>query len=519
MQFTRQIIHRRIYILMLMAIVATLPLSEYVLSMAEIFMAANYLLEGKYKEKWKNLISKKFALINLSLFVILIIGLIYTTDYEYAFKDIKIKLPLLFFPVIISTSEKLNKKELFAVFSVFILALLVSCGINVFTATGIRGMSRFVSHIRFGLLIDIGIFAIIYALLKYRLYKKSYSILLYFIASFFVAYLVFTGNFTGIIVFGLSIFIFLIYFFFKAQKILTKLSLMLSVLIFSFLFLHPIVKNYKLLYLKNNEINFQQLEEHTKNGNSYLHDTINLITENGYYIRQYICETELEAEWNKQSIITYSTKDSATKFNNAVLIRYMTSKNLRKDEEGMSKMTNEDVAAVEKGITNYRFLTMNAFEKRIYKILWEFQEYKYLGSANGHSVIQRFIYVDVAWQIIKSNYLFGVGTGDVKLVFQEMYVNMDTGLKEENQHRAHNQFLTTWVSYGIIGLLLFIFVLVYPFFFKNKDVSFLYIAFFIIIVLSMLTEDTLETQTGVSIFAFFNMFLFYNTEKNESKNS
>jgi hypothetical protein len=29
----------------------------------------------------------------------------------------------------------------------------------------------------------------------------------------------------------------------------------------------------------------------------------------------------------------------------------------------------------------------------------------------------------------------------------------------------------------------------------------------------MLTEDTLETQTGVSIFAFFNSFLFYNTTK------
>jgi len=515
MQITRQIIHRRIYILMLMAIVATLPLSEYVLSMAEIFMATNYLLEGRYKQKWQHLISDKFALLNLSLFVILILGLIYTIDYEYAFKDIKIKLPLLFFPVIISTSERLNKKELFTVFSVFILSLLISCGINIFTATEIRGMSRFVSHIRFGLLIDIGIFAITFAVFKYKIYKKGYSIIFYLILIFFIIYLIFTGNFTGIVVFGISLFIFLIYFAIKIHKIWIKIPIILGVLVFLYLFLNPIIKNYKLLYLSDNKINFQQLDEKTKKGNTYLHDTINLITENGYYIRQYLCEEELQEEWNKRSTFDYLNANG--KFNKAVLIRYMTSKNIRKDAEGMLNMTDEDIKAVENGITNYRFSKMNAFEKRIYKILWEFQEYKYLKSANGHSVIQRFIYVKIAWHIIKNNYLFGIGTGDLNIAFQDAYASMETGLDEENQHRAHNQFLTMWITFGIIGLLLFVFVLVYPLIYKKKELSFLYIAFFIIIVLSMLTEDTLETQTGVSIFAFFNIFLFYNTAKNEDK--
>jgi len=33
-----------------------------------------------------------------------------------------------------------------------------------------------------------------------------------------------------------------------------------------------------------------------------------------------------------------------------------------------------------------------------------------------------------------------------------------------------------------------------------------YLSFFIIAVISFLTEDTLETQAGVTFFAFFNSF-------------
>jgi O-antigen ligase len=93
-----------------MACVVALPLSEYVLSMAEIFLAANFLAEGKYKEKFNSLKSDRFALLNLSLFFMLIIGLLYTSDYAYAMKDIRIKLPLLLCPIIFSTTSKMSKK-------------------------------------------------------------------------------------------------------------------------------------------------------------------------------------------------------------------------------------------------------------------------------------------------------------------------------------------------------------------------------------------------------------------------
>ncbi|QQR96106.1 MAG: hypothetical protein IPJ93_05450 [Bacteroidota bacterium] len=75
--------------------------------------------------------------------------------------------------------------------------------------------------------------------------------------------------------------------------------------------------------------------------------------------------------------------------------------------------------------------------------------------------------------------------------------------------RSHNQFLAVAVALGIPALLLFIVMLFYPVFQFQYSGSFLYLTFWITAFLSMLTEDTLETQAGVSFFIFFNcLFLF-----------
>jgi putative Ca2+/H+ antiporter (TMEM165/GDT1 family) len=52
-------------------------------------------------------------------------------------------------------------------------------------------------------------------------------------------------------------------------------------------------------------------------------------------------------------------------------------------------------------------------------------------------------------------------------------------------------------------------VVFYPLFYKRKYLDYFYIVFFIAFALSLLTEDTLETQAGVTFYALFNcLFLF-----------
>jgi len=128
--------------------------------------------------------------------------------------------------------------------------------------------------------------------------------------------------------------------------------------------------------------------------------------------------------------------------------------------------------------------------------------------ADGHSLIQRIIYWKGALKIIGDNVWFGTGTGDVDQAFKEYYESTDTGLSTEFQHRAHNQFLSIMIAFGVVGLLWFILSLIFPLIWvKRLDYGF-YI-FTIITVLSFLWEDTLETQAGVSFYAFFNCFYLF----------
>ena len=43
----------------------------------------------------------------------------------------------------------------------------------------------------------------------------------------------------------------------------------------------------------------------------------------------------------------------------------------------------------------------------------------------------------------------------------------------------------------------------------KRNRNYLYLIFMFIMMLSMFTEDTLETQIGVTLFAFFNSFLVF----------
>jgi O-antigen ligase len=105
------------------------------------------------------------------------------------------------------------------------------------------------------------------------------------------------------------------------------------------------------------------------------------------------------------------------------------------------------------------------------------------------------------------NLLFGVGTGDLKKSFKEQYNRHHTKLEEKNQLRAHNQFLTFFITYGVVGGVLFFLFFFYPLVFKSIRSNPYYVVLIVIYAISFLTEDTLETQVGVTFYAFFHPFI------------
>ena len=60
----------------------------------------------------------------------------------------------------------------------------------------------------------------------------------------------------------------------------------------------------------------------------------------------------------------------------------------------------------------------------------------------------------------------------------------------------------------------FLFVLIYPAAVKKFDMRDIYFWFWIILMCSMLTEDTFETQAGATFYGFLNVLFFFGTRMN-----
>ena len=131
-------------------------------------------------------------------------------------------------------------------------------------------------------------------------------------------------------------------------------------------------------------------------------------------------------------------------------------------------------------------------------------------------VWQRLEFWRASWGIIKDNMLTGVGTGDMNEAFQQQYDKMKSRLSPDQRWRSHNQFLSIFVGFGIFGLLWFLFAILYPPVALGKFKDFFFLVFFIIAMLSMIPEDTIESQLGVTFFAFFYSFFLF-ARKEEDK--
>jgi len=107
--------------------------------------------------------------------------------------------------------------------------------------------------------------------------------------------------------------------------------------------------------------------------------------------------------------------------------------------------------------------------------------------------------------VFKDNWMFGVGTGDVKDACIEEFkrLNFEYGVKEFNN--MHCQYLQTGVMLGIAGLLLLILMWAFPFFTALYKGEILYASFLLIIIINALTASLL-TASGVLFYAFFNAF-------------
>jgi hypothetical protein len=491
--------HDNFHLFGICALAIGLPTSKVILSLGMMLLILNLILEGSFASYWQNLKSNKFFHFLLLFWSFHLISLIWTTDFNYAWNDIRIKLTMLIIPLIFSVKPIQKSTQLLLILGLFITTLIFTSFYNFASYQhwignkvndDIRSLSLFGSHIRYGILIAIGGGICLYYI---KLLQSPKKWIFLPILLWFSYYTYFSQIISGLLALIVIILTFLIFEALKKSISLGIATLVISIAIFlvPFLFLLP--------NEQTESFNYVNLESKTAKGNPYSHYLGKDTYIDGKPVLAYVCEEELREEWNKKSVISYDSIDLKGQPLRFTLMRFMTSKNLKKDAEGFSHLTKQDINNVEHGLASVNETKIGILA-RLEGIKFQLH---HSVDPNGHSLLQRIEFWKTGIQIIKNNWFWGVGTGDVQQAFLDQYKVEKTSLLPENQLRAHNTFLTTWISFGIVGFVVFCWMILY--FLKThwKIRSFLPVMFILVACSTFFIEDTLETQIGVSFFAFF----------------
>lgn len=511
--------YKQIYFGLLVALVVSLPLSKALMSIFTGILMLNWLIEGSFGLKLRRLKDRKSLQLILSVFIVFILGLIYTNSFKWGIHDIKIQLPLLILPLVIGTSEPIEFKKIKFIIYSFSAAVIVAslCSVWVLlgfsgkTISDIRDISLFISHIRFSLLINTAIFSLLWFVMKANS-SLSEKFILCISILWLSIFLIILKSVTGWVIFVVLILAIVSVLIFRSRNTIWRVfyfTILLLVIVLPLIYTGNIVRE----FYNTSEIDKNTIPEKTQSGNPYSHDFSNRQMENGNYIFLFLNNNEMREEWNKRSKIDFDSNSEST-FNQFVLIRYLSSKGLRKDAEGIKQLSVSDIRNIENGMTNFLFAERNSFFKRIYQIIWEIDVYNKGGNPSGHSVTQRIEYYKMAFRIIEKSLWFGHGTGGYFSAYQDEYNNSPFFQEQEYRQRSHNMFLSYLVDFGLFGLLFICFALFYPVIIEQKTRDYLMLIFLLIIVLSFLNEDTLNNHDGVTFFAFFYPLYLFNSLKN-----
>ena len=520
------------YLLGRLMVAVGLTLSPFLMGMSQFWLVLVWLVDaltppfkgaGGIKTKLSRFWHNKAAVLLVAFYLMHVVGLLWTSDFEYALKDLRVKLPILVMPFVLSSMPPLDRKRfdfvmLVYVLSVFIATLFSSISYWRHDYEDVREISHFISHIRFCLNIVFSMAVIGYYIFKMRVPREHgvpafgvkvavNQFLMWFIWLWFAYQIYIFESLTGYVILAAVVLVSAVYAFLRWQKAwgwrIAIAALLVAVVVTGTLVVWHEMKP----LLKVEPVDFATLEKKTAQGNDYWHDTIHNPVEDGKYVGLYYCRKELQEAWQQRSALPLN--DSAGVMLEPTLARYLTSKGLRKDAQGVMELTDEDIHNIEQGVANYNNWQHPGLRARLSSTLFEYGLYRKYNNPNGGSLSQRIEFTRASLHLIGQHPWFGVGTGDVPQAFSQAYDEIHSPLQEEYRFRAHNQYLAIAVAFGLVGLAFFLFVLFYPWFASRKNHTYLYLVFFCIMLLSMFPEDTLETQAGATLFAFFMALLLF----------
>ncbi len=500
----RTTFHRSFYLLCTMALAAMLPLSHFGMGFCSFLLLLNWMAEWNWKEKLRMLKLQRQGLVFSALYVVCCIGLLKTDNWPQAGQYLLNSLPVLLAPLIIITSPPFSASDMNWIFKAVIggTVFAVVCSL-VFWLTrpvqDIRQISIFIDHIRFSLCV---VFAMVLSIRFTVLYVRNKDIRFWLYAAvslLLIFYLFISQTLTGLV---LAFVLCIVGFFCQLRAemdVRGKLGVLCCMLgLFTFAGGYAVFITWDYCHDRDKRIT----ETVTASGNPYEFDAESIL-ENGHRIGYYVCPSELQAAWEQRSDSAYTDLMEQT------LVRYLNSMGQHKDYCAVMSLSDADIRRVEQQVANVAYFKELGLRKSLYQTFYSISVYRKSGNVDGSSLLQRFELWGASLRILSSDWLLGVGMGDVKSALSLQLEKQQSSIVHRHIQGCHNQYITFMMLGGVFVVAYFVFLMIYPIAAMRKRLSFLYMALSIIIFLSCMVEDTIDSQTGRLLCSVFLPLLLF----------
>lgn len=490
-----------------MMIATGLGCSNILMSWGCIGLVIAFLWDGNYKTKLKSFIGDKRMVAITMLYLMFVLALVHTTNFKYGFHDLKVKLPILIMPFFMNSFFPLTKKEFRIIFHTLYLGAFITMiagtlmylGIINLKMVDMRSYSPFIAHLRVGTLLVFLIFMSIYfySHKEFRITVGGFYLIFPVIA---IVFLVLLQSLTGFAALIATLIVMPVQGLLKKQTRKSSMVFILLLGVFVFIAYQLIHTEYKRVH-NIEKVNFGELPKSTIHGTVYKHDTTNKETVNGHYIYINVSPWELQQSWDKRSETAYFGQTKKGWPLQWTLIKYLASKGEKKNAESVNALTDKEVKAIENGIDNYLNLHVLDMRYRFNQLWVELDKYHKTGDPNQQSFSTRLETWKVARYTIAKSPVIGFGIGDVRDEMERSYIETGSKLLPKYRLNPHQQYFTTAIAVGIIGLILFVTIIFFPLI-KFKNLHPLFLICLSIAAIGMLDEDMLETQAGCTQFVF-----------------
>lgn len=496
-------VHRKVYVVLLCLLAAAMTTSVFFANLFWFLLFVNWVTEWNWHEKFADFRSNRLLHAFIVLFVVYLLWMLLGGNWGAGLREVQTVLPLMAIPLVVLTTPRLDSRERYWVILLYVLAVLVVSVIGwvrwqTMADLPYREIVPYISHIRFSLNVCLVICLLLSDVVsRWHRHKRDAAVVTFFallIVFWLLYFLLLIRSYTAFAVLTCIAFAAGIRWFLSMRRWQGRTAVIVAFLVVAgaaAVYVSHLVSD----YYRPTPLEQQPMAACTAHGNLYSHANDGLI-ENGSQVNNYVCEPELRAAWPMVSAFPI---DSLTPNGYSVyptLLRYLNSRGLPKDSAGVTSLTPNDVAAIEKGIANRVYVNGSPIRKMVYVLLFEYENYRVNHTLKNSSVGERILLWQNGWQVFLQHPMLGVGTCNAFDACKERLQATDSPLKDTRKC-IHNQYLTWLVTFGGVGVLLIVYAFGRAALLRWQSWRFLSVAYLLIILLSCLTEDTLATLAGI----------------------